>query len=61
MFNLFGSKKEKKVSDDFVGILKTILHPDGTKETVRFTKTREVHDVESPDGRKGKVWKSRFH
>ena len=33
-------------------------YADGTTEKVRFTKTREVHDFDGPNG-KGSVWSKR--
>ncbi len=33
-------------------------YDDGTTEKVRFTKTREVHDFDGPNG-KGSVWSKR--
>ena len=48
------------VADDFVGVLREFDHDDGTKETVRFTKTREVHEFRDSDGtKKGSVWRKR--
>lgn len=41
------------------GYVSKIEHKDGTIEKVRFTKTREVHDFESPNGKKGSVWRKR--
>ncbi len=48
------------VDDDYTGILREYDREDGTTETVRFTKTREVHDILDSDGnKKCSVWRRR--
>ena len=48
------------VPDDYIGTWAEREHEDGTKETIRFTKTREVHDFRDSNGnKKGSVWSKR--
>lgn len=51
---------ESIVPDDFVGTLLERIYPDGTTERVRFTKTREVHDIlDALGNRKCSIWSKR--
>lgn len=47
------------VTNEFTGVLREYIHNDGTKERVRLTKTRIVHDFFSLDGKKESIWKRR--
>ena len=47
------------VPDDYVGVWNEHELDDGTIETTRFTKTREVHEFVDSSGEKTTIWKRR--
>ena len=56
---LFGTKKDNgKVTQRFSDGGYVKQYKDGTTERVRFTKTREVQDVDGPHG-KASIWSKR--
>ena len=58
-FNFFKKREDKgKITKRFSdgGYLK--IYKNGTTERVRFTKTREVHDFDGPNG-KASIWSRR--